>query len=296
MPMEWRFVRGRGVQDGRVALLRGPVVYCMGKDQNADLFAKCPDPRSLVIDPTTIADPVPDVSLRPQGLRVTAKAWLNAERTGDTVDVVLTEFIDPSGQDVYFQVPDLTDTTPIRLVDDELVSWPNEYANAHLLRAFYGPKVLGDLANVFELRGDVVADLAANYVHPAGSANVPAVFPDSAGGKWELVNCRNGGLLSTATPEDVKQLNSQFKAFGSPLGSAYGIEGQADELGFVSNYSPSDRQEEAWRVHYTENMFDQVLAAGERGEFLYTHPVADANSYSVFRWSPAKNCEIRKSY
>ena len=69
MPMEWRFVRGRGVQDGRVALLRGPIVYCIGKDQNADLFAKCPDPRSLVIDPTTIADPF---RMRPFGHRACA--------------------------------------------------------------------------------------------------------------------------------------------------------------------------------------------------------------------------------
>ena len=172
--------------------------------------------------------------------------------------------------------------TPIRLVDDELVSWPNEYANAHVLDAFYGPQIAGDLADVFELRGDVVADLAANYVRPAGQTNVSAVFPDSAGGKWQFVNCRNGGLLSTAAREDVKRLNSQFKAFGSPLGYAYGLEGQADELGFVANYSPSDRQEEVWRVHYTENMFDQVLAAGERGEFLYTHPVADASVLQRF--------------
>ena len=28
MPMDWRFLRGRAVQDGRVVLLRGPVVYC----------------------------------------------------------------------------------------------------------------------------------------------------------------------------------------------------------------------------------------------------------------------------
>ena len=288
MPMEWRLVRGRGVQDGFVALLRGPIVYCIGKDQNAELFAKCSEPRNLVIDPASLGEPTSDSTLRPDGLRVTAKAWLNADRSGETVPVVLTEFIDPSGQDVYFRVPDLADTKPVPLVDDELVSWPNEYANAHILGAFYGPKVAGDLADVFELRGDVVADLAANYVNPAGQANLPAVFPDSAGGQWELSNCRNGGLLSTAAPEDVKHLSSQFKAFGTPLGYAYGLEGQADELGFVSGYAPSDRQEDAWRVHYTENMFDQVVAAGERREFLYTHPVSDAASYSVFRWSPAK--------
>ncbi|MHB8901435.1 MAG: beta-L-arabinofuranosidase domain-containing protein, partial [Thermoguttaceae bacterium] len=33
MPMAWRLLRGRALQDGRAALLRGPVVYCIGKDQ-----------------------------------------------------------------------------------------------------------------------------------------------------------------------------------------------------------------------------------------------------------------------
>ncbi len=126
MPMEWRFVRGRGVQDGRVTLLRGPIVYCIGKDQNTELLAKCPEPRNLVIDPSSLGAPIADATMRPAGLRVTAKAWLNADRTGEIAPVVLTEFIDPSGQDVYFQVPDLADTGPVPLVDDELVSWPNE--------------------------------------------------------------------------------------------------------------------------------------------------------------------------
>ena len=35
-----------------------------------------------------------------------------------------------------------------------------------------------------------------------------------------------------------KPLNSQFKAFGSPLGYAYALENQADQLGFVSDYAP----------------------------------------------------------
>ena len=66
MPMAWRFLRGRAVQDGRVVLLRGPMVYCIGKDQNAELLAKCPEPRNLVIDPASIAEPVRDDSIRPQ--------------------------------------------------------------------------------------------------------------------------------------------------------------------------------------------------------------------------------------
>jgi DUF1680 family protein len=291
MPMAWRFLRGRAVQDGRVVLLRGPVVYCVGKAQNAGLFARCPDPRNLVIDPASIADPAKDDSIRPGGWKAVAKAWLNQERTGEKVDVVLTEFIDPSGQEIYFRVPNLADTSPVRLTDDEIVSWPNESANAQVLKALYGPKATGDLQAMFEIRGDIVADLAATYVNPGGKAGVKAEFPDATGGRWAFYNCRNGGLLSTAAASDVKPLNSRFKAFGSPPGYAYGLENQADELGFVSNYAPSDRQEDAWRNHYTADMFDLVLAAAERNEFLYTHPIADAACYNVFRWTPAANVQ-----
>ena len=287
MPMAWRLLRGRAVQDGRAALLRGPIVYCIGKDQNAALLAKCPEPRNLVIDPASIAEPVRDDSIRPNGLKVIAKAWLNQDRTGDKVDVTLTEFIDPSGQEVYFRVPNLADTSPVRLMDDEIVSWPNEFVNAHVLKAFYGPKTTGDLAAIFEIRGDVVADVAADYVNPRGKTGVKAEFPDATGGRWALVNCKNRGLLSTAPPGDVKRLNSQFKAFGSPLGYAYGLENQGDQLGFVSDYAPSDRQEDAWREHYTEKMFDQVLSVAERKEFLYTHPISDTACYNVFRWTPS---------
>ncbi len=291
MPMVWRLLRGRAVQDGRVVLLRGPIVYCFGKDQNAGLLAKFPELRNLVIDPASITEPVRDDSIRPNGLKVVAKAWLNPDCTGEKVDVTLTEFIDPSGQDVYFCVPDLADTSPLRLTDDEIVSWPNEFVNAHVLKAFYGPKVTGDLEAVFEIRGDVVADLAGDYVNPGGKAGVKAEFPDATGGSWAFYNCKNGGLLSTALAGDVKPLDSQFKAFGSPMGYAYGLEDQGDELGFVSDYAPSDRQEEAWPNHYTEQMFDQVLSAAERDDCLYTHPISDTACYNVFRWTPSADVQ-----
>ena len=291
MPMAWRFLRGRAVQDGRVALLRGPILYCIGKDQNAELLVKYPEPRNLVIDPASIAEPTTDDSIRPSGLKVAAKAWLNQDCTGEKVDVTLTEFIDPSGQDVYFCVPNLSDTTPVRLTDDEIVSSPNEFVNAHVLKAFYGPKATGDLEAVFEIRGDVVADLAADYVNPGGKTGVKAEFPDATGGSWAFYNCKNRGLLSTAAAGDVKPLDSQFKAFGSPLGYAYGLENQGDELGFVSNYAPSERQEDAWRNHYTEKMFDQVLFIADRNNFLYTHPISDTACYSVFRWTPSANVQ-----
>jgi uncharacterized protein len=291
MPMTWRLLRGRALQDGRVVLLRGPIVYCLGKDQNAELLAKCPEPRDLVINPASISQPVRDDSIRPDGLKAVAKAWLNRDCTGEMVAVTLTEFIDPSGQDVYFRVPKLADTSPVSLTDDEIVSWPNEFVNAHVLKAFYGPKATGDLEGMFEIRGDVVADLAADYVNPGGETDVTAEFPDATGGSWAFCNCKNGGLLSTAAAGDVKLLDSQFKAFGTPLGYAYGLEDQSDELGFVSDYAPSDRQEEAWRNHYSEQMFDQVLAGPERDGFLYTHPISDRLCYNVFRWTPSADVQ-----
>lgn len=291
MPMAWRMLRGRATQEGRVVLVRGPVVYCIGAAQNTELLAQCPEPANLVVDPASITAPTADDSIRPQGLKTTAKAWLHPDCSGQQVDIVLTEFIDPSGREIYFRVPNLNDTSPIRLSDDELISWPNEFVNAHLVKAFYGPQAAHGLEAIFEVRGDVAADLAANYVRPGGQTGVPADFPDSANGNWSAYNCGNGGLLSTANPGDALLLNSQFKAFGSPVGYAYGLEHQGDELGFLADYAPSDRQEEAWRNHYTEKTFDRVLSVAERSEFLYTHPIADTARYSVFRWTPS--AEVR---
>jgi len=294
MPMTWRLLRGRAVQDGRVALLRGPIVYCIGKDQNAAVLAKCPEPRNLVIDPASLGQPVRDDSVRPNGWKVVARACVSKDGIDEPADVTFTEFIDPSGQDVYFRVPELADTSPIPLQNDELVTWPNEFVNAHVLRAYYGPKTTIDLEAVFGIQGDIVADLAANYVNPGGKTDLPAKFSDATGGHWTLCNCRNGGLLSTADANDVKPLGSQFKAFGSPLGYAYGLADQADQLGFVSDYAPSDRQEDTWRQHYTEKMFDAVLDPAARTEFLYTHPIADTACYNVFRWTPAASLQNKE--
>jgi uncharacterized protein len=118
MPMPWRLVRGRKLQEGHVALLRGPVVYCIGTAQNAELLKKYKDPRELTIDPASLGQPVADPSVRPNGLKVLAKAWPPGARSEGAapLDVVLTEFVDPSGIATYFRVPDGAKT-----VDDELV-------------------------------------------------------------------------------------------------------------------------------------------------------------------------------
>ena len=120
--MPWRLVRGRETQAGRVALMRGPMVYCIGRDQNAGLFQAFPSFRDLTVDPASIGEPVSDDSVRKGGRKVTAQAWTTADCAGEKVPIVFTEFADPSGREVYFKVPDLLNTAPLTVADDEIVS------------------------------------------------------------------------------------------------------------------------------------------------------------------------------
>jgi DUF1680 family protein len=286
MPMNWRFVRGRMIQEGRVALMRGPVLFTLSQELNAEVLKKCPQPRDLVLDPTSIGDPTLDNSVRPNGQKVLVKAWTNPERAGDPVDVVLTEFIDPNGVEVYFKIPNLNETKSIRIVDDELLSEPRRSANGEITSAWYGPKSGGNWKDLFAVKGELVADLAADYLNPRGKQDVPAVFPDKAkSGSWSLFNCKDNALLSTAKESDRKQLNSKFKVDGCPLGYAYGLEGGAD-LGFFADYAPSETMEENWRLHFSRDMFDRIVPADQRREVLITHPIADVDSYNLIRWTP----------
>jgi DUF1680 family protein len=119
MPMPWRLVRGRHLQEGRAALMRGPVVYCLGSNANAELLKRFKDPRELMIDPATIGRPLVDSSVRPDGLKVTAKAWApgNGGQGAAPLEVVLTEFVDASGVSTYVRIPD-----PAQAVEDELLT------------------------------------------------------------------------------------------------------------------------------------------------------------------------------
>jgi DUF1680 family protein len=286
MPMNWRFVRGRMIQEGRVALLRGPVLFTLSDTLNADVLKKCPKPRDLVLDPASIGNPIPDDRIRPDGQKVIVKAWTNPERTGEPVDVVLTEFVDPDGIDVYFKVLNLTDTRPIRIVADELLSEPRKSANGKITFAWYGPSRDQTWKDLFAVEGEPVADLAADYQNPKGKPDLPAAFPDtSKSGSWSFFNCRNDGLLSTAKDADKRQLNSAFKVDGCPLGYAYGLQG-GNALGFFADYMPAENMEENWARHYSKNMFDRAIPANERKQYLLTHPIADVASYNVVRWTP----------
>ena len=116
LPMPWRLIRGRKVQEGKVALMRGPIVYCIGTAQNAKLLKDNPDPGELTIDPGTLGEVASDTSVRPDGRKVTAQA-LPPGTNAAPVTVVLTEFVDPSGIATYFRIPNLA-----KAVNDELMS------------------------------------------------------------------------------------------------------------------------------------------------------------------------------
>lgn len=119
MPMPWRFIRGRELQEGKAALARGPVIYCLGTAQNEEILKKYPDFRGLVIDPAGLGEPEPDRSVRPDGLKVTVKARVEApgawSKGAPALTVTFTEFVDPTGLVTFVHLLDLD-----RAGDDEL--------------------------------------------------------------------------------------------------------------------------------------------------------------------------------
>ncbi|MBN1910200.1 MAG: glycoside hydrolase family 127 protein [Pirellulales bacterium] len=140
MPMTWRLVRGRKLQEGRVAVLRGPMVYCLdpewlvalnpavakkldelpldekGRKARREQLSKLV--RGLRLDPKSLGEPVKDTTRRPDGLACPARAWSPGKPLSEPPDLKLklTEFPDPGGEATYFLVPDLSGT-----VDDELL-------------------------------------------------------------------------------------------------------------------------------------------------------------------------------
>lgn len=120
MPMEWRLVLGRQRQAGRVAVMRGPLLFCLDPQQNESL-AKMDgtDLGRIVIDRASI-EPVPlkNSDVRPDGLacRVSAGNLPMALGNSENLTLTLTEFADPDGKCAYFTIPDLSEA-----VADELL-------------------------------------------------------------------------------------------------------------------------------------------------------------------------------
>jgi len=106
-PMPIRLVKGRKAQAGRVAVMRGPLVYCLSRARNPDLAGI--DLRNIVIDPATLQGPEPDDSVRPGGTACRVRAWKPGAwypLAAHDLSLILTEYPDPTGEAIYFKVPD----------------------------------------------------------------------------------------------------------------------------------------------------------------------------------------------
>lgn len=121
MPMVWRFVKGHRLQEGKAALMRGPLVFCLGAAQNADALKKYPGFGGVVVDPACVGEPEADASVRPNGRKVKVGVWVEApgawSKGAPRETLTFTEFVDPTGLATYVHLLDLG-----QAVEDELVS------------------------------------------------------------------------------------------------------------------------------------------------------------------------------
>jgi DUF1680 family protein len=120
MPMRWRLVRGRRRQSGRVAVMRGPLVFCLNPAENDRLAERDgADLGQITLDPESLTAAAADDCVRPDGLACRVRGWAPGyatRRPGD-LSLQLTEFADPGGRAVYFRLQDLADG-----VNDDLLT------------------------------------------------------------------------------------------------------------------------------------------------------------------------------
>ena len=120
LPMPWRLVKGRQRQAGRVAVMRGPQLFCLNPEQNTTLTKlDGTELGYLALDPSSLTDPVMNSAVRPDGLGCRVRAWKAGFGLGAKGDyeLMLTEFPDPDGKATYFRLRDYS-----LAVEDELFS------------------------------------------------------------------------------------------------------------------------------------------------------------------------------
>jgi hypothetical protein len=122
MPMTWRMVRGRKLQAGKVAVMRGPVVFSLSPVRNPGLEKM--DLRQLKLDPASLAEPVGDSTIRPNGIACQIRAWGPNSDPASPPDLrlLLTEFPDPTAEATYFLTAKPDATVPDELCVPETCS------------------------------------------------------------------------------------------------------------------------------------------------------------------------------
>lgn len=123
LPMPFRLIKGRKMQAGRVAVMRGPTVFCLNRSRHPELGAK--DLRLIALVPDRLDGPFDDDTVHPHGQACRVTAWGPGAHypipSPPDLSMTLTEFADPGGEAVYFKIPNPSDTS---LVDDELIMAP----------------------------------------------------------------------------------------------------------------------------------------------------------------------------
>jgi len=118
-PMPIRLIQGRKAQSGRVAVMRGPQVFCLNPTLNPSVQGK--ELREIVIDPDTATGPFPDNTVRPNGIACKIKGWSEMGFTtggNHSLELHLTEFPDPDGVFTYFRIRQLGQVgIPDELID-----------------------------------------------------------------------------------------------------------------------------------------------------------------------------------
>jgi len=120
LPMTWRLVKGRQRQAGRVAVMRGPQVFCLNPKQH-EALAKLDGVELgyLALDPKSLTAAGSSDAVRPGGIACKVSAWKPGFGLGEKADyeLILTEFPDPEGRATYFRLRDFRTA-----VDDELLA------------------------------------------------------------------------------------------------------------------------------------------------------------------------------
>jgi len=100
-------VKGLKLQNGRAALLYGPLLYGLNPDRNP--LAPGTDLRAIALDPKSVAGPLPDETIRPNGTAFRLKGWSAGRDVNQPADLELTlsEFVDPDSTEVYFRLADM---------------------------------------------------------------------------------------------------------------------------------------------------------------------------------------------
>jgi DUF1680 family protein len=122
LPMEFRLVAGRERQSGRVAVMRGPLVYSFSLSANPKVRQDMSFQQvgRITLDPSALQIAT-DSTVRANGTSCIVGAWTVGCTTKSgphDFDLKMTEFADPEGVVTYFRVPLYSKKG---VVEDELV-------------------------------------------------------------------------------------------------------------------------------------------------------------------------------